>query len=243
MDEQENLAVVIPVYNEEAVIETVLRKWIEALDALKINYRIHVYNDGSKDSTSEKLAACEKLFGGRLAVHEKKNSGHGPTILKGYRENGSAYCWIFQTDSDDEMSPVHFHELWERRGEYDFVTGRRDQRKQNLSRAAVSFLSRWTVRLFYGGNTVWDVNSPYRLMRSEAFAPLFEVIPPDTFAPNVVVSGYVALNRLRFLEINVPQTNRKTGCVSIRKWKLFKASVKSFCQTVRIAFRIRRLAK
>ncbi len=243
MDEQETLAVIIPVYNEEAIIETVLRKWIEALDALNINYRIHVYNDGSKDSTSEKLEACGKIFGGRLSVHEKKNSGHGPTILKGYRENAAEYQWIFQTDSDDEMSPEYFHELWNRRKQYDFLVGRRDRRKQNFSRAVVSSVSRWTVHLFYGGKTVWDVNSPYRLMRSEALAPLFGAIPPDTFAPNVVVSGYVALKGLRFVEIPVPQTNRKTGCVSIRKWKLFKASVKSFTQTIRISFRIRRPVK
>ena len=34
----------------------------------------------------------------------KTNSGHGPTILLGYRENSDC-AWVFQMDSDDEMGP------------------------------------------------------------------------------------------------------------------------------------------
>ena len=59
-----------------------------------------------------------------LIVHDKLNSGHGPTILQAYRENSDA-DWIFQTDSDDEIGPEQFEDLWRSRDNYDFLIGRR----------------------------------------------------------------------------------------------------------------------
>ena len=46
-----DLTVVIPVYNEEACIENVVRSWLEMLDRLSIQYQMLVLNDGSTDDT------------------------------------------------------------------------------------------------------------------------------------------------------------------------------------------------
>ena len=54
----------------------------------------------------------------------------------------------------------------------------------------------------------------------------------ETFAPNVIISGMAAKKHLRCYEIRVPQHERITGEVSIKKWKLFKAAVRSFVQTI-----------
>ena len=102
---------------------------------------------------------------------------------------------------------------------------------QQLPRKIVSFVSRLCVRLFYG-KAVWDVNTPYRLMRVSAFGDFFSAIPPSTFAPNVILSGLAARYALRCFEIRVPQHDRTTGEVSIKRWKLLKCAVKSFWQTV-----------
>lgn len=133
------------------------------------------------------------------------------------------------------MGPEKFGELWSRRHDYDFLVGIRDGRVQTFARKAVSFVSRLCVRLFYGRG-VWDVNTPYRLMRVSAFADFFRRIPLTTFAPNVILSGLAARHRLRCFETRVPQHDRTTGEVSIKKWKLLKAAVKSFGQTIALAF-------
>lgn len=230
----DTLAVIIPVYNEEEAIALVLRKWASVLGSLQIDYLIHAYNDGSRDKSLEVLneVARENT---RICVHDKKNSGHGPTILQGYRENCDSSTWLFQMDSDDEMGPESFPLLWEKRSQYDFLLGQRDGRFQPLSRKVISFISRLCVKTFYGSG-VWDVNSPYRLMRSECFKGLLKRIPADTFAPNVIISGFVNKKKLRYFECPVPHTDRKTGCVSIKKWKLLKAALRSFKQTVMFSF-------
>ena len=231
-----DLAVVIPVYNEEACIVSVLEKWTAALGRLGIDYRIDVYNDGSLDNSLAVMRAAEPNFGGRVAVHDKPNGGHGNTILTGYLADSDAAEWIFQIDSDDEMGPESFGALWEKRADYDFLVGRRDGRKQPLPRKVMSAVSRLTVRLFYG-RSVWDVNTPYRLMRATVFAPIYRAIPLDTFAPNVIITGMAARRRLRCFEMAVPQRDRQTGEVSIKKWKLLKAAMKSFRQTIGFSLR------
>ena len=227
----EKLAIVMPVYNEEEVIGTVLEKWVTALDALNIDYTINSYNDGSKDNSLSIIQQKANKFPGKVIAHDKPNSGHGPTILQGYREAvANGYDWIFQVDSDDEMGPECFAELWNKRNEFDFLVGIRDGRKQLFPRKVISAVSRLCVRLFYG-KSIWDVNTPYRLMRVSALKEIYFQIPEDTFAPNVIISGMVADKKLRYYESKVPQRDRQTGEVSIKKWRLFKGATKSFYQT------------
>lgn len=232
-----DLCIVIPVYNEEAAIGNVLEKWSVELDRLGIDYCIRPYNDGSKDSSLAVLRAAAQ-GNPRIDVRDKPNGGHGHTVLTGYRDaTTDGFDWVFQVDSDDEMGPEKFKDLWQRRNDFDFLVGRRDGRTQALPRKIISLVSRLTVRLFYGKSAVWDVNAPYRLMRVSAFRDAFFGIPARTFAPNVILTGIAAQKRLRALEIPVPQHDRTTGEVSIRKWKLLKAAAKSLWQTVAFSTR------
>lgn len=236
----DKLCVVMPVYNEQDAIGAVLEKWVKALDALGLDYTIRPYNDGSKDNSLSVMKSKEKRLP-RIEVHDKPNGGHGNTILTGYREAAAdGFDWIFQIDSDDEMGPEKFNELWSRRTAYDFLVGIRDGRVQALPRKVISFVSRMCVRIFYG-KSVWDVNTPYRLMRVSAFREFYSRIPLTTFAPNVILSGLAARYRLRCFETRVPQHDRTTGEVSIKKLKLLKAAARSFGQTIFFALKEARL--
>jgi glycosyltransferase involved in cell wall biosynthesis len=228
------LAVVMPVYNEEAIVGQVLADWSAKLTALGIDYRIHAYNDGSKDSTARVLDQAAAADG-RVQAHHKPNSGHGPTILQGYIENCNAQ-WIFQVDSDNEMKPADFECLWRERARYDFLIGERAERESPPMRRIISATAFVMVRLLCGAG-VRDVNSPFRLMRSDVFRDHFLSIPRDTFAPNVLVSAIVGQNRIRVFRVPVAVEGRKTGTVSIKNFKLLKAAVRSFMQTVQFRFR------
>ena len=236
----EKLALVIPVYNESEIIASVVHDWTSALDKISGNqstfqYSVLLYNDGSKDGTLKILRELEEKFSGKIRVFDEKNSGHGPTVLKGYRraiEEG--FDWIFQVDSDNEMTSEKFHILWDNREKIDFGVGRRSGRTQALPRKIVSGISRATASLLYGKG-VWDVNTPYRLMRVAAMKDILLQIPADSFAPNVIISGMAARNKLRLMEIPVAQHERRTGTVSIKKWKLLNAAIQAFSETVEFA--------
>lgn len=230
------LALVVPVYNEEKIIEEAANKWVFVLEGLSINYAVHIYNDGSRDKTGEVLSKLAQS-NGAIFVHNQENRGHGPTILSGYRDNTTAE-WIFQTDSDDEIDPAGFIELWKKRNEYDFLIGRRIDYANSMTRRIISAVSRVTIGLLYGRG-VYDTNSPFRLMRSSCFKPFFEGIPSDTFAPNVIISGIAAWKKMRIFEMGVDYHFRKTGSVSIKHFKLFRAAIKSFVETLKFSLFLR----
>ena len=227
------LAVIIPVYNEEEIIQEVLDDWSRELERLGITYKISVYNDGSKDRTAEILGTYSS-HKENIVVHNKENSGHGPTVLLGYRENSDTE-WIFQIDSDGEIGPESFQTLWERRASYDLLLGRRIERRSGVFRTSLSFFARLAVLIFYGSE-IHDVNSPFRLMRGELFKEMFFKIPDGTFAPNVILSGAASRAGLRILEHPVHYAARKTGEVSLRKMRLLRAAFRSLFQTIKFRF-------
>jgi len=231
------LAVVMPVYNEEGAIRDVINKWTKELLRLGIDFQIHVYNDGSRDNTLSILnhLASENK---NVIVHDKLNSGHGPTIIQGYRENSNAK-WLFQIDSDDEIGTESFGDLWVKRKRFQFLIGKRIRSRQPLIRKLISSISRIIVSILYG-NKVYDVNSPYRLMKTEILKRIFFSLPDKMFAPNVVITGAVSLFRLRCYEIPVQQRERVAGEVSIKKMKLLKAVLQSFYQTITYRFKIKK---
>jgi hypothetical protein len=165
------------------------------------------------------------------------NRGHGPTILRGYRE--ATTPWILQIDSDGEMESSHFGALWRERESYDFLLGARQDRASVPVRRLVSAGSRASVHWLLGDG-VRDVNSPYRLMRRERIAPLLDLLPPDPFAPNTLLSGLAARFGLRILEVPVPHHGRKTGQGSLNLRRLASGVLRSFGDTVRTARRVRR---
>ncbi|MDX1385296.1 MAG: glycosyltransferase family 2 protein, partial [Thermoanaerobaculia bacterium] len=87
----------LPVYNEAETLASVLDEWIAELTRLGIAFEIRAYDDGSTDGTAAILA---EMAGSepRLRVDRHENRGHGPTVLRGYREATAE--WILQIDSD-----------------------------------------------------------------------------------------------------------------------------------------------
>ena len=107
----DRLCVVMPVYNEQDAIPTVLAKWDDALAALGIDYEIRPYNDGSKDGS---LHVMHAVAAGRprISVRNKQNGGHGNTILTGYREAAAdGFDWIFQVPGVLRQHPTQLLSL------------------------------------------------------------------------------------------------------------------------------------
>jgi len=227
------LALVLPVYNEEECIEQVIRQWADCFEGLGIDFRIIAINDGSRDASWDRMQAY--LGRADIELVNKPNEGHGPSILRGYQSAVEVAEWVFQCDSDDEMSADSFPELWQLRNDNDAIFGYRAGREQDAVRKMVTSVSRATVRMFFGSK-IRDVNTPYRLMRANMLKQILPDIPADTFAPNVLISGAISRGAWKVAEVAVPHEHRRTGSVSLFRWGLIKASARSFGQTLRFRF-------
>ena len=230
MNHSRELIVVMPVYNEAECIGGVINDWSAALTDLGIDFEILALNDGSKDATADVLAAYQN--DPRVTVINKANSGHGPTILQGYRDAATRADWVFQVDSDDEMKPGAFANFWKRRDKYDAIFGVRAAREQDSARKFLSAGSRATVKFLYSRG-VRDVNVPYRLLRARTLRPIVAAIPDDTFAPNILISGVLGKRRRRVFNLPVIHENRKTGTGSLASSKIWKIAALALSQTLR----------
>lgn len=223
------LTVVMPVYNEEDCIGSVVERWRDVLKSVGADFSILVLNDGSTDGTADVLERFADADD--VEVVHAPNAGHGPAVLRGYRAGVARSEWVFQVDGDDEIDAAPFPLFWQRRHEFDALLGTRVGRRQGPARMLVTWASRAIVRLRFGQG-IRDVNSPYRLMRSDILEKIILQIPDDTFAPNLLVSGALARGHTRIFEWPVRHRVRATGVVSIAGWKLARAAARSFVQTL-----------
>lgn len=222
-----DLAVVMPVYNEEACIVAVIESWRTLLSNLDMRFRLIIINDGSLDGTAKALAQFKEDQ--RILIIDKENSGHGPAILFGYRKAVEVAKWVFQCDSDDEISADHFPDLWVKKDNFDALFGNRNRRQQAASRKFITMCSRLAVRLRYGP-CISDVNTPYRLIRADLLKQIIQQIPGNTFAPNIIISGVLSKYGLQVYEHPVRHRSRRTGIVSIQNFKLWKSAITSLWQ-------------
>lgn len=80
----EKLYIVIPAYNEQETIESVVREWNPIVEKYGDDSRLVIINDGSKDNTLNILRELEKEFP-KLKSLDKPNGGHGATLIYEYK--------------------------------------------------------------------------------------------------------------------------------------------------------------
>ena len=227
------LAIVIPVYNEQSSLEALIQDWKKEFDATGVSYTIVLIDDGSKDDSLKLLTSMQQQDQ-RLDVHTQPNAGHGPAILNGYR---LAICaeWVFQIDSDHQLDTKAFGTLWANRNQFDLGIAERKEKVASKARQCVSKVSALFVRLLAGAG-VRDVNSPYRLMRAELLERALERIAADSFAPNVLLTSWFIRKKSRIF--TTVAEHRKTGLRPSRMNAYFLRGVlRSSIQT--ILFRLR----
>ena len=227
--ENPTLAVVIPVYNEEKNLGTLLRDWQAVLNGTGTAYTIILIDDGSKDGSLRLLKDMQEKDQ-RLDVHTQANAGHGPAILKGYRLATAKTEWVFQIDSDHQLDESAFMTLWDNREQHDLLIGQRKKKNSSPARQIVSKLSTVLVRVLVGRG-VRDVNSPYRLMRANCLAAALERVPADSFAPNVLITSWFVRKKYRIFTTVVE--NRGEGQRLSRMSAYFlKGVLRSSIQTI-----------
>src|SRR5271155_4439599 len=132
------LSVVIPVYNEEAVLPTLFARLYPALDALKIPFEIVFVNDGSKDRS---VALLRQQFSLRpketRVVIFHANFGQHSAVMAGLAYARGEY--VVTLDADLQNPPEEIGKLVDMLDQgYDYVGTIRQQRQDRLWRRGLS---------------------------------------------------------------------------------------------------------
>ena len=218
---QDNLYIVMPAYNEEANIENVVKQWYPVIEKIGGESRLVIFNDGSKDQTGEKLKELEKKYPCLIGVN-KKNEGHGATLLRAYRyaiRAGADY--IFQTDSDGQTLSEEFGPFWEKRKEKGLHIGYRKNRKDGISRIFVTKVLQIVLFCTFG---VWvkDANTPFRLMEKEELRQVLKYIPDGFNLSNVLMTIIYKKHKMGIEYMPITFRPRQGGKNSINMKRIVK---------------------
>ena len=224
--ENDILYIVMPAYNEQDNIDSVVAQWHPVVEKVGEKSRLLIVNDGSKDNTYNRLAELQKQYSQLLAV-DKLNSGHGATCLFAYRRAIEEKAdFIFQTDSDGQTEPDEFWSFWKNRKDYDFQIGDRSTREDGKDRVLVTRVLRLVVKLIFG-ESVKDANTPFRLMKADRLHSILEVVPNDFFLSNVVISTVVVKWKERYIWRPITFKPRQAGVNSINFKRIIKIGWKA----------------
>lgn len=210
----DSLFIIIPAYNEAANIVQVAREWHAVAVRHGPESRLVIIDDGSKDDTFAILQSLRAELP-QLTALTKPNSGHGATLLYGYRyalAQGADY--IFQTDSDGQTLPQEFEPFWAERERYAMVIGSRCGRQDGFSRVVVTKVLKFVLFCVFG-LAIRDANTPYRLMQRAALETYIDRIPKDFNLSNVMLTVLLTYYHESILYLPITFRPRQGGVNSL----------------------------
>lgn len=229
----DRLYIVIPAYNEQDNIQNVIDGWYPVVCEAGEDSRLLVIDDGSRDDTWKVLQE-EMEKRPQLIARHKANSGHGSTILAGYKQAlAEGADFVFQTDSDGQTDPKEFEQFWELRNKYDIIIGDRTQRGDGFSRVVVTNVLKLVILLCFHV-FVKDANTPFRLMKSEILKKEISYVPNDYFLSNVLLSVIYKKHRRKMKFIPISFKPRQGGVNSINPKKIVKIGIRSLVEFIKL---------
>jgi undecaprenyl-phosphate 4-deoxy-4-formamido-L-arabinose transferase len=199
------LSVVIPVYNEEAVLPTLFSRLYPALDALKIDFEIVFVNDGSKDRS---VALLRQQFLLRpketRVVMFHANFGQHSAVMAGLAYSRGEY--VITLDADLQNPPEEIGKLVEKLDEgYDYVGTIRQQRQDSLWR-------RWFSRAI---NKIREWITPVRITDQgcmmRGYARSVVVALNQTREVNTFIPALASLYAMKPIEVPIAHEERFAG--------------------------------
>jgi glycosyltransferase involved in cell wall biosynthesis len=180
MADPADVSVVIPAYNEGAVIAQV----VSALGAAGPWHEIIVVDDGSQDDTSAHAAAA-----GATVVRHPYNKGNGAAVKSGIRRATGEHVLI--VDGDGQHSPEDARRLVARLGEYDLVIAARSTSTQatHARRFGNTALNRFASYLT--GRDIPDLTSGFRAARRECLREFLHLLPNGFSTPTTTTLAFI----------------------------------------------------
>ncbi len=180
MADPATVSVVIPAFNEAAVIGRV----VTALAAVAPWREILVVDDGSTDGTGDAAAAA----GARVVSHPY-NKGNGASVKTAIR--AAAGDWVLITDGDGQHRPADVLHVASRLGTFDLVVGARAAVHQATAgrRAGNAVLN--ALAAYLTERPIPDLTSGLRAARREHLLEFLHLLPNGFSTPTTTTLAFI----------------------------------------------------
>ncbi len=168
MPEKKIVTIIIPAYNEEASIGSLLADMQKK--GLDEKHEILVIDDGSTDRTAEIV----KEFPVRLIRHGV-NKGYGAALKSGIRK--ACGQKVVMLDSDGQHDPSSLGQVIDMLDEFDMVIGERGADSHHVSSRKKGKLIIRKVGEYLVDQKLPDYNSGFRGFNRDLIAPMLHIMP------------------------------------------------------------------
>lgn len=208
------LSFVIPAYNEENAIAPTVQRLQAVLAGLGLDYEIIVVNDGSRDATRERAAAC----GGDVRViSHPVNIGYGSALKSGIC--AARYDWVGIVDADGTYDIEQLPLLVEKMREgFDMAVAAR-KNVLSLDKPVKRFFRRLLINFLNVviGARIEDPNSGFRIF-SRSMAERFLPFLCNTFSFTTSITVF-ALGQRHFVCYVPMHYTHRTGKSKVRHFR------------------------
>ena len=210
------LSIIVPVYNEERTIASILDK-VKKLSIPNIKKEIIVVDDHSQDSTMKILEKI-KQPGYRLLVH-RVNQGKGAAVRTGLAVASGDYIII--QDADLEYDPQDIPKLLKPiiDGKAEVVYGSRftgEHRNMLFWHMMGNKFLSFVTNLLYN-TTLSDMEVCYKLFTKEALAGIS--LKENRFGFDPEITSKILRKRIRIYEVPIAYTGREFDEGKKISWK------------------------
>ncbi len=201
-----SLSVVLPAYNEEAVIRQTISRAISVLSRWTDDFEIVVVDDGSKDRTKECVEFAAQDDDRVKLVNHSTNKGYGAALITGFRSVKKDL--VFFMDSDGQFDINDLGRFLPLINEYDAILGYRNPRQDTWVRKFNAWGWKQLVRLVFGVR-VRDVDCAFKLYHTV----FFQTLDLETRGAMINTEILYKFNRdgYRYTEVGVRHLPREGG--------------------------------
>lgn len=202
-----SLSLVLPCYNEEAIIADTISKTLRWASSENILLELIVVDDGSHDNSRGVLRELEKLHSELVVVEHKTNLGYASAIRSGIDIATKELVGFM--DSDGQFRVEDLSKLLQLLESCDFAAGIRAKRADPLLRKLNAKIFNLVVRILFQVSAK-DIDCGMKIFRRS----LWTVIRP-TIASGALLNAEMFLHlhehNIRFSQIEVHHAPRTTG--------------------------------
>ena len=107
-----NLSIVIPVFNSEEIISTLVDEISKQIKSYNLKIEIMLVNDFSKDLSWEKIKSLNKKYSFVKGINLMNNYGQHNAIMAGLNHCNGSYCILM--DDDMQHNPKYIIDIYNR---------------------------------------------------------------------------------------------------------------------------------
>lgn len=219
------LSLVMPCYNEEAIVAQTIKRVLSAFERADIRVELVAVDNGSRDQTGEILRQLAARHPQVVVQRVDVNIGYGNGVLSGIPSCTAPWIGVIPADGQvDAEDAVRLFEDAVQSGEVVIAKARRRFRMDGGARKVVSIGYNVLFRTLWPGVESLDINGLPKIMPREVIQQMDLQSRQWFLDPEIMIKAHYL--GVRVLEYNVFARMRGSGLSHVRAstcWEFFSA--------------------